>query len=99
MRTVVLETPQTVGPSSTPDFTIAQGPYEIGYAYDCQAAPAGQQSFEIVVVTASGPEKAPTVLQKELKGSGSRAVAKTGLQSLKVETAAACQWVLKVIAP
>ena len=100
MKTVVLQTPQTTGPASTPQFTIPKGPYEFGYAYDCQAAPAADQSFAVSVVTAGGPahhsRSHPDI---GLKGSGTRVVATEGAQTLDVETAAACQWVLKVVAP
>jgi len=99
MKTVVLQTPQTTGPASTPQFTIPKGPYEFGYAYDCQAAPAADQSFAVSVVTAGGPAPSPAVFSRGLKGSGTRVVATEGAQTLDVETAAACQWVLKVVAP
>ncbi len=99
MRTVVLQTPQTNGPSSTPEFTIGRGPYEFGYAYDCEAAPTADQAFEVEVVEADGNVAFPVVRSTELKGTGSRVVARTGQQKLEVETAAACEWVLRVVAP
>jgi hypothetical protein len=99
MRTVVLQTPQTAGSSSTPEFTISQAPYEFGYAYDCQAAPSAEQSFQVVVVTAAGPAATPAFFSRELKGAGTAVVGVRGAQKLEVETAAACEWVLRVVAP
>ena len=87
----------TSGSSSTPEFTIQKGPYEFGYAYDCEAAPSAEQSFQVSVVTASGPAASPAVYLKGLKGAGTRVVASTGAQSLDVETAVACRSILKVV--
>ena len=99
MRTVVVQMPQTSGSSATPEFTISHGPYEFGYAYDCQAAPTAEQSFQVSVVTSEGPSASPAVFSKKLRGTGTEAVSTTGSQKLVVETGAACQWVLKVVAP
>lgn len=99
MTTVVLETAQTSGPASTPEFTISRGPYEVGFAFECQSAPASTQSFTISVVTPSGAVPSPVFSGHGSQGSGTRVVARTGQQKLEVRTAAACVWVLKVVAP
>jgi hypothetical protein len=98
MHLLVLQTQQVSGPGSTPEFTVQQGPYEVGYAYDCQSAPTADQSFQILDVPARGGTSSvfsSTVVQ----GSGTVVVPVTGDQKLEVETAPACQWVMKVVAP
>ena len=99
MRVVVLQTPQTNGPSLTPEFTISHAPYEVGYAYDCQAAPTARQSFQVSVLTSYGPVSSPLIFSKDARGAGTKAVTITGQQRLVVDTVAACTWVLKVVAP
>ncbi|HUC12933.1 MAG TPA: hypothetical protein VMS00_00640, partial [Acidimicrobiales bacterium] len=82
----------------TPEFTVLKGPYEVGYAYDCQSAPTSEQSFQILDLPVPG---GPTSVfsSRDLQGSGTVVVPTTGDQKLEVETAAACQWVMKVVAP
>jgi hypothetical protein len=97
MHIVVLQTQQVAGPGSTPEFTVFQGPYEVGYAYDCQSEPTAEQSFRVLDVLVPGGTS--TVFHSaDLQGSGAFVVSTTGDQRLEVETAAACQWVLKVVA-
>jgi hypothetical protein len=98
MHIVVLQTEQVAGPGSTPEFAVLQAPYEVGYAYDCQAAPTSQQSFQVLVVPAKGGTSS-LFSSTDLQGSGTLVVSTTGDQKLQVETAAACQWALKVVAP
>lgn len=98
MHITVLQTQQLSGPGSTPEFTVAEGPYEVGYAYDCQSAPTAEQSFQILGVPVQGGPS--TVFHSTvLQGSGTLVVSTTGDQKLEVQTAAACQWVMKVVAP
>lgn len=98
MHLVVLQTQQVSGPGSTPEFTVLQGPYEVGYAYDCQSAPVAQQAFQVLDVPAHGATSS-VLSSRDLQGSGTVVVSATGDQKLKVETAPACQWVMKVVAP
>jgi hypothetical protein len=98
MHHVVLQTQQVAGPGSTPEFTVPQGPYEVGYAFDCQSAPTPEQSFQVLDVPVQGAAR--TVFHSmDLQGSGTLVVSTTGGQKLEVETAAGCQWVMKVVAP
>jgi hypothetical protein len=92
MHIVVLQTEQVAGPGSTPEFTVPQTPYEVGYAYDCQSAPSAEQSFQVLDVPAQGGTSS-------LFSSGTLVVHATGDQRLEVKTAAPCQWALKVVAP
>jgi hypothetical protein len=48
---------------------------------------------------ADGPAASPVVFSKLVKGSGTGSVFSSGQQKLVVETGAACQWVLRVVAP
>ncbi len=98
MHIVVLQTQQVSGPGSTPEFTVLQGPYEVGYAYDCQSAPTAEQLFQVLDVPAHGATGS-IFSSRNLQGSGTLVVTATGDQKLEVETAAACQWVMKVVAP
>jgi hypothetical protein len=99
MRVVVLQTVQESGSASTALFTITEAPYEVGYAYDCQTVPTADRSFEIGLMTKRGAAPAPVFYSKNVNGTGTRVVATTGAQRLVVETAAGCQWVLRVVAP
>jgi hypothetical protein len=98
MHIVVLQTQQVAGPGQTPEFTVAQGPYEVGYAYDCESALTADQSFQILVAPAQGGSSS-VFSSTQVQGSGTLVVPTTGDQKLEVETAAACQWVMKVVAP
>lgn len=99
MTNLVLQELQTTGPMTTTGFDVANGPYEIGYAYECQAVPVAQQGFRIVVVTPTGPLPTPALASDQVHGTGFVVVTTTGQQSLHIETASACQWTIRVIAP
>ncbi len=98
MHVVVLQTEQVAGPGSTPDFTVLQGPYEVGYAYDCESAPTAEQSFQVLDVPAQAGSSS-VLNSTDLQGSGTIVISTTGDQKLEVETGPACQWVMKVVAP
>ena len=98
MQIVVLQTQQVAGPGQTPEFTVAQGPYEVGYAYDCESALTADQSFQVLLLPVQGSTTS-VFSSTQVQGSGTLVVPTTGDQKLEVETAAACQWVMKVVAP
>ena len=92
-------TVQESGSASTSLFTITKAPYEVGYAYDCQTVPTADRSFEIGLMTKRGAAAAPVFYSKKVNGTGARGRRHHGAQRLVVETATACQWVLRVVAP
>jgi len=98
MELVVLGTRQTSGPGSTPTFTISRAPYEVGYAFDCQAALKANQKFQIDI---EGRASQVRLLFSSTKvdGSGTRVASSTGRQRLVIRTAPQCEWALKVVAP
>ncbi len=78
---------------------MPQAPYEVGYAYECQAAPSAEQTFRLVLLIDGKPQASPIVESARVNGSGTTVVDYSGLQQLDVQTGAQCQWALKVVAP
>jgi hypothetical protein len=83
----------------TPEFTVTHVPYEVGYAYECQAAPSGEQTFRLVLLVDGRPQPSPLVESARVNGSGTTVVDNGGRQQLDVQTGAQCQWAVKVVAP
>ena len=97
MHLVVLQTQQVLRTRLDPGVHVQQGPYEVGYAYDCQSA--GCTTDVPILDVADRGATSSVLSSRDLQGSGTVVVSAKGDQKLKVETAPACQWVMKVVAP
>jgi len=94
---VVLE-PQTngAGPDQLPTFSTA-GPWNIGWAFSCVAAPGGSAAFTVQVVSEPAATTPVTaVTQTSRLSSGVTRETGGGKFHLQITTDPACRWAVKV---
>jgi hypothetical protein len=88
---------QGQGPASTSVFAVADGTWNIGWAFDCGAAPAAARTFRILAVARGGASSAqPVVDQRGRAASGVTPRSSGGTYVLDIETAPGCRWAVKV---
>ena len=94
---VLLGPTQMQGNWTSPAFTITAASWNIGWAYSCTPAPAAGPSFQVSVApSGSTPSGTPAISETGASGQSVSAQTTTGAQTLVVQAAAGCTWVLKV---
>ncbi len=94
---VLLGPTQSQGNWDSPDFTITNPSWNIGWAFQCTPAPNSGPAFEIYVVPAGGTATGtPAVNETGAAGSSVTAQSSVGQQMLVVQAPANCEWVVKV---
>ena len=95
--TVLIPATQMAGNWTSSTFTIAAGQWNIGWAFQCTPAPPTTPTFQIFVVTPGGsPGPTPAVTSSVASGQSVTPQSSLGAQQIVVETAASCQWAVKV---
>jgi hypothetical protein len=88
---------QSQGNWTSPAFSITAPGWNIGWAFQCSAAPTSTPPFEVFVTpSGSAPTGSPAVSGTGTSGQSVTAQSSVGQQNLVVQAPADCVWVVKV---
>jgi hypothetical protein len=93
---VLLGPTQREGDWTSTPFTITAAGWNIGWAYQCAAAPASFQVFVAPVGTTSTSTLSPVVSETAMSGQAVTSQSSLGQQILFVNAPANCAWAIKV---
>ena len=94
---VLLGPTQMSGNWTSPAFTTTAASWNIGWAFSCTPAPASGPSFRVSVTPAGSPATgAPAVSGTGASGQSITPQSTLGSQTLVVQAATGCTWVVKV---
>ncbi|HLX87000.1 MAG TPA: hypothetical protein VKR22_00860 [Acidimicrobiales bacterium] len=82
---------QATGNWTSNSFTVTGGTWNIGWAYQCTPPPASGPGFQVSV----SPGGSTAVTESNASGQGVTPVTSTGAQTISVQAAPGCVWVVK----
>lgn len=98
-NTVLIPATQLTGDWTSPNFTIAGGTWNIGWAFQCSPVPAATPKFAVYVVNAGGTvtgSSTPAVTSAAAQGQSVTPQTSTGSQQVVVQAPTGCRWAIKV---
>jgi hypothetical protein len=98
-NTVLIPATQLTGDWTSPNFTIAGGTWNIGWAFQCTPVPATTPTFAVYVVNAGGTvtgTSTPAVTSSAAQGQSVTPQTSTGSQQVVVQAPTGCRWAIKV---
>jgi len=98
-NTVLIPATQLTGDWTSPNFTIAGGTWNIGWAFQCTPVPATTPTFAVYVVPAGGTvsgTSTPAVTSSAAQGQSVTPQTSTGSQQVVVQAPTGCRWAIKV---
>jgi hypothetical protein len=94
---LILGPEQSQGNWTSTPFTIATGPWNIGWAFRCTPAPTAGESFQVFVIPAGGtPGATPAVNETGASGQSVTSQSSVGSQKIMVQAPGNCIWAVKV---